>query len=211
MTRARSPPCAPALVPALLPGPVCKPVPTIQGTRPGQCRVSSGMGAALCNRFNNLRKSRILRGVQITSLQECGTFCDVFSMSCGYAFRRWNLSCSRSLTRRCRHSGRTSLLGHPFWRDDARTIMAVSTLAPMPMQRPLPVPACGYRSNTCSTRIAPFKLAVPRREICSSSLLAGVGAVRQLSCAQCLSSRHGRVTYAWVESHYPQTSRGVSY
>src|SRR3979490_1566638 len=85
MTRERSRLSAPALVPALLPGPVGKPVPTIQSTRPGQCKVSSGMGAALCNRFNDLRKSRILRGVEITSLQECRTLWDVFPMSCGYS------------------------------------------------------------------------------------------------------------------------------
>src|SRR2546421_4136096 len=119
-------------------------------------------------------------------------------MSCGYAFRRCNLSCSRSLTRRCRHSGRTSLRGHPFWPDDAPIIMAASTLAPMPMRRALPVPACGHRSNTCPTlwphSSSPTRITKP----CSSSLLAGVGAVRRLSCAQCLSSRHGRMTHACV-------------
>ena len=35
-----------------------------------------------------------------------------------------------------------------------------------------------------------------------------VGAVRRLSCAQCLSSRRGRVTHACVASHYAQTSKG---
>src|SRR5205823_9284660 len=57
--------------------------------------------------------------------------------------------------------------------------------------------------------IAPFKLAASHREACSSSLLAGVGAVRRLSCAQCLSSRRGHVTHARVESHYTRTNRGL--
>jgi len=87
------------------------------------------MGAALCNRFNNLRKARILRGVQITSLQECRTFCDVFSMSCGY-------SLSESIVLGLGDLADQHMLSFTLWikpRDQLRHLKIIAVKAEFPL------------------------------------------------------------------------------